>query len=483
MEQVDLLVVGAGPAGMAAAVAARRHGLSVIAVDENAEPGGQIYRRVLSNAQRPRRYALLGPDYQAGRSLALDFTSCGAQWRAQTSVFEISDDGRASLIGPRHGAYTVQAGTVLLATGAYERALPVPGWTLPGVMSAGAAQTLLKTSGHVPAGRVVLAGCGPLLWYGAWQLREAGADVAALLSFTPAGDYLRHAPAALRSWACAGELAKGARWLASLQLTGPRVFHGVRGVRIDGTYPDLRVAFEARGKSHQVQAATVLLHMGVIPHIQASMSLRLQHDWDPVQCCWRPRVDAWGQSSNPAIMIAGDGAGIAGVQQAIRGAELAVLALVARNGGITAEQRDARAAPLFAAAARQRHLRDFLDALYAPPRWARLPSDDSTVVCRCEEVSAGQIRAAVRAGASGPNQVKAFVRAGMGACQGRMCAHTVAAIVADALKTPEAQMPTQQVRPPLKPVHLADLAAMDIGEETRPSQSLAQALLHAPPEH
>lgn len=466
---------------MKAAITAQRLGLSVIIADENAESGGQIYRRVLSNAQRPQRFGVLGSDYRAGYALALDFSVSGASWRPETTVFEVSGDGCASLVGPHCGAYTVRAQAVLFATGAYERALPVPGWTLPGVMTAGAAQTMLKTSGHIPAGRVVLVGCGPLLWYAAWQLRSAGADVAAVLSFTPAVAYLRHAAAALAAWHSAGDLAKGAKWLASLQLTGPRVIHGVRGTRIDGASPKLRVFFEAGSKSDVVEAATVLLHVGVIPNIQASKSLRVEHDWDPLQFCWRPRVNAWGVSSKHAILIAGDGAGIAGVHDAVRGGELAVLGLAERLGRITTDQRNTLAAPLVKARARERKLRIFLDALYAPPEWARIPSEDTTLVCRCEEVTVREIRTAVRLGANGPNQVKAYVRAGMGACQGRMCAHTVSALIAHELGIPEGQMPTQQVRPPLKPVHLGDLAVMDIGEEEQSGPSITAALLHAPP--
>ncbi|MBW6493980.1 MAG: FAD-dependent oxidoreductase, partial [Burkholderiaceae bacterium] len=185
MEATDLLIIGAGPAGMAAAVAARSCGLRVIVADENSEPGGQIYRGVLANAGRPQRARLLGPDYLAGRTLAESFMASGADFRPQTMVFEIASDGSATLLGPGTGAYVVRAGAVMIATGAYERAVPIPGWTFPGVMTAGAAQTMLKTSGQIPSGPLVLAGGGPLLWYVAEQLRGAGAEVAAVLSFTP----------------------------------------------------------------------------------------------------------------------------------------------------------------------------------------------------------------------------------------------------------------------------------------------------------
>ena len=480
MEATDLLIIGAGPAGMAAAVAARAAGLSVIVADENAEPGGQIYRRVLANAQRPELSRLLGADYLAGLALAQSFMASGADFRPRTTVFEIAPDGSATLLGPEAGGYVVRAQAVMIATGAYERPLPIPGWTLPGVMTAGAAQTLLKTSAQVPSGPVVLAGGGPLLWYVAKQLRGAGAEVAAVLSFTPLASYLRQAGAALGAWRNAADLAKGAGWMAGMHLGATSVRHGVELTRISGSAPELELHYRSGGADHSVKAATVLLHADLIPNVQASRSLGLDHDWDPRRGCWQPRVDAWGVSSIPAILVAGDGAGIRGARDAVRGGTLVALGLAERLGRISVEQRDLRAAPLLAERARELRLRAYFDRLFEAPRWVRVPADDSTLVCRCEVVTAGEVRAATRLGAHGPNQVKAYVRAGMGACQGRMCAQTVAAVIADELGVPAAEVPTQRVRPPLKPVHLGDLAALDLGDDDWAGRSVNEALLHAP---
>jgi NADPH-dependent 2,4-dienoyl-CoA reductase/sulfur reductase-like enzyme len=480
MDQTDLLVVGAGPAGMAAAITARRLGLSVIVADENGAPGGQIYRSILANRHRPRRDRLLGADYRSGRDMADDFVVCGADFRAQTTVIEITDDGTASLLGPERGAYVVRAAAVLIATGAYERPLPVPGWTLPGVMTAGSAQTLLKASGQVPTGRIVLAGGGPLLWYAASQLRAAGAEVAAVLSFTPASAYLRNAAAALAAWRNTRELMLGAAWLGKLLSSRTLVRHGARLTHIDGAAPELRVHYESGGRVGVEEAAVVLLHADLIPNIQAGKTLRLDHDWDAVRDCWRPRVDTWGVSSHAAILVAGDGAGIAGARDAIRGGQLAALGLANRLGRVTNDRRDREAAPLLAQRASERHLRSFFDRLFVAPKWTRIPADDNTIVCRCEEVTAAAVRAAVRLGASGPNQVKAYVRAGMGACQGRLCAHTIAALVASERGIEPKQVPTQNVRPPLKPVHVGDLAGMDIGVEEGARRSFSETLLHAP---
>ncbi len=474
-DETDLLIVGAGPAGMSAAIAARRLGLHVIVADENAEPGGQIYRRILGNEKRAARRRLLGADYARGLPLAHAFVASGADVRSSSTVFEISDDGSASIASPGRGAYVVKPRATLIATGANERAFAVPGWTLPGVMTAGAAQTLLKTSGQIPTGRIVLAGGGPLLWLVASQLSAAGAEVAAVLSFARPIDYLHNAGNAVAAWRSFGALAKGARWIASLRSRGVRIVHGAQVLRIEANESGRVVHYQVGDRAASEHADIVLLHAGVVPNVQASQSLALDHVWSETQFCWHPVTDRWATSSNPNILVAGDGSGIAGAEDAARGGELAALGLAAKLGKISADERDRRAAGIFAARRAQERLRVFLDTLYMPPHWLRAPSDDATVVCRCEQVSVGAIRDAVRLGADGPNQVKAFVRAGMGPCQGRMCAQTVAAVIARERGVSFAQMPTQRVRPPLKPLHLADLADMPHGpgEKIEAVQSLS----------
>ena len=183
---VDLAIVGAGPAGMAAAALAAKLGLDTLLIDEQEGPGGQIYRaieRAGTTGSSP-----LGADYLAGQPLVAALRASGARYRPATTVWHIDADGMLSLAS--NGASdTVDARRILLATGAIERPVPIPGWILPGVMTVGAAQILLKTADLVPDGRVVLAGQGPLLYLAALQLARAGAPPAALLETTPHENY------------------------------------------------------------------------------------------------------------------------------------------------------------------------------------------------------------------------------------------------------------------------------------------------------
>ncbi|MDB5810823.1 MAG: opine oxidase subunit, partial [Betaproteobacteria bacterium] len=178
---IDLLIVGAGPAGLAAATTSAALGLRTVVVDEQAEPGGQIYRSIESvSARRPAHLKLLGADYAAGLELVKRFRASGADYLPLTTVWQI-DSERNVFTRSNGRAARVTAKRILVATGAMERPVPVPGWTLPGVMTCGAAQTLLKASGAVPEGRCVLAGAGPLLFLAAVQLVRAGVKPAAVI--------------------------------------------------------------------------------------------------------------------------------------------------------------------------------------------------------------------------------------------------------------------------------------------------------------
>lgn len=451
-EAVDVAVIGAGPAGMSAAVAAAGAGASVVLLDEQAGPGGQIYRGITQ--ADARRLELLGPDYADGRALAAAFAASGARHEAGVAVWEVTRD--RTVHGLQAGAVrSWQAQRVVLATGAMERPFPITGWTLPGVMTAGAAQILLKTAQAVPAGELVLAGCGPLLYLLGWQYLRAGVRIRAIVDTTDRADHRRalaHAGAALRGWRV---MAKGLKLMLALRRAGVPFHTGATGLAIDGQERAAAVRFNAGGRAHRIDADVVLLHQGVVPNTQFSWSLRATHRWDAAQLCWTPQADAWGELDVPGIFVAGDGGGIGGALAAACQGRLAGLAAAQQLGRIDGAERDRRAAPVRAELATQLAVRPFLDALYRPK--LRVPADD-VIVCRCEEVTAGQIRSHVALGCTGPNQAKSFGRCGMGPCQGRLCGLTVTEVIAEARGVSPAEVGYYRIRPPIKPITLGELA-------------------------
>lgn len=449
----DLAIIGAGPAGMAAARLAANLGATVTLLDEQSGAGGQIYRGVTGSGSE--RGDILGKDYLAGKGLAGALTHPKIDHRRGAVVWNVTDDGTVTF-SQDGAASTVKARRVVLATGALERPAPFPGWTLPGVMTAGAAQILLKSAGIVPR-NAVLAGSGPLLYLLAQQLIAAGSPPKALVEVADSRRAaLPHLPRALRGWRY---LAKGASMLAAIRRAGVTRYRAATELRTEGEGQVERFTFLSAGKTHTLATETLIVHLGVVPNTQISRALRLPHRWDDAQQCWHPETDSGGRTATEAILIAGDGAGIGGAKVAECRGRLAALAAMADLGLLDAELARELERPIQKRLDHEMAARPFLDALYPVPREFRAPADE-TIICRCEEVTAGDVRRYAKLGCLGPNQAKAFGRCGMGPCQGRYCGDTVTSILSDALNRPEQEIGAYRIRSPIKPVTLRELAKL-----------------------
>jgi NADPH-dependent 2,4-dienoyl-CoA reductase/sulfur reductase-like enzyme len=464
---LDVAVIGAGPAGLAAATLCAESGLATALYDEQPTPGGQIYRNV--TASPIRRPEILGDDYWHGASLVRPFLASRATYVPGATVWAVSkrDDGLHELgvatgapAARRTGMIAVR--NVIIATGAHERPFPISGWTLPGVMSVGAAQVLLKSAAEVPSGRVVLAGSGPLLWLLAAQYLRAGIVVDAVLDTTPRG---RYAEAASHAWGFVRSeyFAKGLKLVRDVRARVNIVEH-VTALAAEGGDRLETVRYEVDASVHQLPADLLFLHQGVVPDINLANAIGCEHRWNELQACFDPVVDEWGGSSVAGVYIAGDGAGIAGAHAAEASGQLAALAVANGLGKIDARARDTQAAAPRQALMRATRGRRFFDTLYRPADVFRLPRGD-TIVCRCEEVTARQIVDTVRQGCIGPNQMKAFQRCGMGPCQGRFCGLTVTELIANARGVSRAEVGYYRLRFPVKPITLGELASLPVDAE------------------
>ncbi|GAA0577772.1 NAD(P)/FAD-dependent oxidoreductase [Craurococcus roseus] len=463
----DVVVVGAGPAGMAAAAEAATARVSVLVADDNPAAGGQVWRAAAAGPLADGR--VLGKDYAAGGGAATRAFAglAGAvDHLPRAQVWHLDDRLELGLTLPDcGGAAVVRAGRVVLATGALERPVPVPGWTLPGLMSVGAAQTALKAHGMVPDGRYALAGCGPLLWLYAAQAAAAGAPPALVLDTTPRENRrvaARHLPAFLLS----PYARKGLPLLLRARRAVP-VVAGVDGFRIERASGGVRL-FWTRGQRGEDSAtfAAVLLHHGVTPNLNLAVAAGCGLGWQEANACFAPRTDCWGRTTVPGVLLAGDGAGIAGAEAAALSGRIAALAALADLRAVSEAERDGRAAPFRAERARWLRGRPFLDTLYRPAPRFRSAAPDA-VACRCEEVTGAQVAEAARLGATGPNQLKAWLRCGMGPCQGRMCGLTVTETIATARGVTPAEVGYLRLRAPVRPVTLAQVASLPRTEAER----------------
>lgn len=436
-----LAVVGAGPAGLAAALAAARRGVRVTLLDSAARAGGQFYRQP-AGALGARRPQALHHQWRTWERLRDGL----AQQIAAGRITHLTEhhawfverhfDGEATaaarftvhaLLGPeQEEPVAVHADAVLLATGGYEKVLPFPGWTLPGVLTAGGAQAMLKGGLVLPGRTVVVAGTGPLLMPVAVGLAAAGAEVAALVESAGPKAFARHAATLA---AHPDKLAEGARYAAQLLLH--RVPLAARHTVVEAhgegaldavTIAALDTAGRVRpGTARRIPCDTLAVGHGMLPHTDLAEGLGCRIDGVDVA------VDAEQRTDVPGVWAAGETTGIGGAALSLAEGHIAGRSAAARLRGSTPDPR------AWAAAATSRtKARAFaaaIDAVYAPPaHWAEQLRDD-TLVCRCEEVPAAAVREAVEElGATDARTVKLLTRAGMGWCQGRMCSAAVAGL-------------------------------------------------------
>jgi bacterioferritin-associated ferredoxin len=375
-------------------------------------------------------------------------------------IWSITDRFRVDAIGP-DGNEGISAPRLIAALGAHERVVPFPGWTLPGVVGLAAATVLLKSHSVVPGQRVVIAGCGPLLAAVAAGIIKLGGDVAAVADLSGPGDWLSLTPNfATRPYL----LAQGIGWASKLVTKRIPIYfrHAVRRAEGNGCVErvvlgpvDSHAAGLKRGEI-ALEADALCVGHGLVPGAEVTKLLRARHVYDRLRGGWIPEVDAVGRSSVAGLFAIGDGAGIRGAKPAQIAGELGGLAAAHDAGAIAPGDFARMAKPL---QARLRGLGPFSRAAarlmaVRPEQVAGIPLE--TVVCRCEDVTRGEIEAAYEAGACEMNQLKHFTRCGMGPCQGRMCGDIAAELLAQRVGDREA-VGYWTGRPPLRPVGFDDL--------------------------
>jgi len=431
----DIAVLGAGPAGMAAATEAALRGARVVLLEESPAPGGQVYR-----APPPGFVMPIDADRRAGDALRSDLRASGATVHAGCRVWGVgggplvsagapSEPFRLDALSADGAPFAVQARALVLCTGTHERIIAFPGWTLPGVIGLAAATILLKAQGVLPGRRVVVAGAGPLLFVVAAKLLKAGAEVAAVVDLAATTEWLRALPALA---ARPDLLARGIAWRTALLRAGVPVLGGQRVVAAEGgdVLRAVQVARLDGSAARMIEADALCIGHGLVPATEATRAFRAAHRYAAEDGGWVPVLDADRRTSIPFLYAAGDGAGVRGAAAAPAAGRLAALAALRDLGMLDAPRYEAarimpardfaRAARAGGAMARMMALRPALVAAIAP----------DTIVCRCEGVTRSAIDAALNDGAKDMNQLKQYTRCGMGPCQGRLCGETAAEIVA-----------------------------------------------------
>ncbi len=453
----DIIIIGAGPAGMSAALAAAASGASVMVLDRQTEPGGLIYKNAGTASETACK--LMGADYATGRDLVRRFQASGVEFMDEAVLWHIKQG--EVYVGRKGHSSLLRARQILIASGAMERPVPLPGWDLPGVMGAGAADVLLKSAGISPSGPVVLCGNGPLLLQSAVHLKALKIPIAGVALTGSPLNTLAALPHVCGALLRPLYLAKGMGMALSTLFSGAPVILGAKEPRIERDGDGFVVRCQGRGRQRSLAGKTVFLHEGVVSENRLTLLAGMRHVWNPVQRCRHAAADCWGQTSVPGIRAAGDCAGVRGADAATQLGRLAGLDMARELGLLNLKERDAKARPGLRRLCRLKAMQPFLDRLFAPRPEHLLPPDDA-LVCRCEELTAGELRTHIRAGSFSADGLKAQARPGMGPCQGRMCGPAVVEMIAQAVELPAESLGTYNPRPPLVPLRMGELAEMDL---------------------
>jgi thioredoxin reductase len=460
---IKVAIVGAGPAGIAAADVLASHGLAPVVVDEGRRPGGQIYRQPREGLSLDIA-ALLGAEAENYRRThaAFDRLKSRVDYRPQTLAWGAEDRTLHTICG--HAAATVDFDALILATGATDRTLPIPGWTLPGIFTLGGAQVLLKEHGCLIGRRIVFCGSSPLLYLAAKQYRQMGAEIVAVLDTTP---FAAKAAAVIDLAAVPSAFARGLGYMASLRRDGVAMHHGIVLRAFEGAAGVEAVRFRnSRGGEITLRCDAVATGFGLKCETQLAELAGAELRYNATFRQWLPHADVDGRCGR-GVYVAGDGATVGGAQAAALTGTLAACAVL---DDFKIAVRDIDRARTRRQVTRLRSFQHGLARAFALPANIMSDLDDGVMVCRCEGVSAGDLRDAIRAefGPTEVNRLKAITRCGMGRCQGRFCALPAAELTAQTLNVPLEAVGRLRGQPPVKPLPLAISLAQDAPAEAQP---------------
>lgn len=467
-----LIIIGGGPAGMTAAIEAARAGLNPTLIEEAPALGGQVYRH-LPEAFHVDNVDGLGNDFARGNRLRQEFADVAGRVELLSNTAVLGVWPNRELLWSRDNSSGVlQVERLVIANGAYDRPMPFPGWTLPGVMTAGGVQTILKTMRVRPGRRALVAGTGPLILAVACRLHRAGVEIVSVLE---AGNPPWRDGVFSKEWGdldIINDTREHLEYLSAANvplLTNHTIFeaHGPGEVQA-ASYG--RVETETwqplKENERRVDVDLVVTGFGFVPNTELTVLAGCQHDYAPKLGGWVPKRMVLTETTIPGIFSVGDGAGIGGVFVAIEEGRIAGITVAEQAGTITSDEAERRRkGPL-------ERLRAFAEMQAVLAEVSRIRpglldlATPETLACRCEEVRFSKVRAAMDQGASDLQAVKLFTRLGMGPCQGRNCAPHVGMHICHATGRTAEQVGRINPRPPLKPVTFGALAAMEEVSET-----------------
>jgi len=454
--QWDIIILGAGPAGANAALRAARAGKNVLLIDEQCQAGGQVWRAKSAAIKK----APQTPESLAGDQLRRRLSEADITFMKDCRVWQIErhEDKQFCLnISGKNTLASVRCDALIIATGANERVIPVPGWTLPGVWGLAGATSIFKEHMMVPGQATIINGTGPLVFFVAAEILRLGGTVRAVVTPNNISDWLKCMPVLLMKPSL---LLQGLKWLAVLKKNCIPIYwrHHLRSISGTNKVEGVEIgpvtkqwAPDLSNKTISVKADSVCMGHGLNPAIEASRLLGAEHFYDENSSAWVPLLNGQ-KTSIPGLFCAGDNCGIFGAAAAPYSGELAAIAAISHLDNTPVDPNEHKNL------SRKLHIAKKFGTQMT--RLSKIRTGifehmaDDTILCRCERLTKSEVEAEILSGATSTNSVKSGVRAGMGACGGRYCLHTVNQLLSQNLNVPVSEISPATARPPLRPVCL-----------------------------
>jgi|ETN07SMinimDraft_1059922.scaffolds.fasta_scaffold01536_7 pyruvate/2-oxoglutarate dehydrogenase complex dihydrolipoamide dehydrogenase (E3) component/bacterioferritin-associated ferredoxin len=459
IKKVDLVVLGAGPAGVAAANVASKEGAEVVIIDENSSAGGQIYRAPPNEFQPQNSFK--SDEFREGEKQRNILKNSNVKALFKHRVWSVSSDLVVSTVGP-NGLSSWHARSLIIANGALERIIPFPGWTIPGVIGLAASTILLKSQYVLPGQSTVVAGCGPLLIAVANGIIKSGGKVSAIIDLNSKSDWIKAFPRLLSR---PDQLFKGMSWFANIMKAGIKLYGGHAVTNTKQVDNVLRISIAPINSAGSildsknqkiVEGDCLAIGHGLFPSTEITRLLKAKHIYDPLKGGWVPLIDDDFRSSIPGVYIAGDATGISGAFSAVQKGRIAGMAAVRDLNVMSSQKYKAKIKSELIILKKNENFGKAAVRLmkFRPELIQTITSE--TIVCRCEDVFRSEIDEAIESGARDLNQLKAWTRCGMGPCQGRTCSEAIEAILAS--KVGSRELAGQWTgRTPLRPVPIEQI--------------------------
>lgn len=449
LKKYDVVIIGGGPAGIQSAVSLQNNGLSIALIDENLHLGGQIYKNIEKNNTEKNK-TLFKKDYFKGLELLKKFDKSEIDYIPSADVWSIDKD-KNIFYSKDEKSFKIYAEKIIIATGSMERPFPVKGWTLPGVLGATSAQIMLKEASLIKD-NAVFVGSGPLFYYVIAQYLDAGAKIKAIIDTTPLENYKKAIPYFIGALSHMDQLIKGVGFFYKFAKKGIKIHRFVKDIHFEGNDELSSVVFDGQ----KINTKIAFIHNGLAPNINLQLEAGCKYEFSENTRTIDIVTNENMQTSVEGIYAIGDGKSVRGVE--VSKAEAIIVASeILDNYNKTNSKNIILKNDALKVLKHYSKLRKFLDALYLPSHSLLSPQKDTTIVCRCEEVTYGNLKNSLSIDNRGSGVLKNFTRAGMGNCQGRFCGLTLLEVIAKETGANIKELKYLNIRPPVKPIRLNEM--------------------------